>query len=190
MTDSTEWTTQPLTPERWADFEQLFGRSGAYGGCWCMWFRQTGKEYENAKGAENKQAMCELVNRNEVPGLLLYAGEIPAGWVSVQPRSAFPRLERSRAARRIDDADVSSVVCFFVHRKFRGFGAMARLLGAAIQHAKANGASVLEAYPKDLAELRPSADAAYVGLLPVFIAAGFREVARHAKGRPMVRLEL
>ena len=25
-----------LTPERWPDFERLFGRGGAYGGCWCM----------------------------------------------------------------------------------------------------------------------------------------------------------
>ena len=190
MTDAVEWTTHPLTAERWPDFERLFGRSGAYGGCWCMWFRQTGNEYENARGPENKRAMCELVNRDEIPGLILFAGETPAGWVAVQPRTAFPRLERSRASRRIDDADVWSVVCFFVHRDFRGRGAMARLLGAAIEHARAKGAEILEAYPKDLEELQPSADAAYVGLLPVFRAAGFEEVARHAKGRPMVRLAL
>src|SRR5690606_32344484 len=40
------WQAHPLTPERWPDFERLFGRAGGYGGCWCMWFRQTGKEYE------------------------------------------------------------------------------------------------------------------------------------------------
>jgi len=26
----------PVTPERWADLEELFGPSGGYGGCWCM----------------------------------------------------------------------------------------------------------------------------------------------------------
>jgi GNAT superfamily N-acetyltransferase len=155
-----------------------------------MWFRQNGKEYENARGAENKQAMCDLVNRNEVPGLILYSDMTPAGWVSVEARAAFPRLERSRAAKRIDDSEVWSIVCFFVHKDFRGQGAMGRLVAAAIDHAQANGAHILEAYPKDLEELRPSADAAYVGLLPAFLDAGFTEVARHAKGRPMVRLEL
>ena len=184
------WQAHPLTPERWPDFERLFGRAGGYGGCWCMWFRQTGKEYEASRGAANKQSMCDLVERGETPGVLLYSGETPAGWVSVEPRTAFPRLERSRASRRIDDAEVWSVVCFFVHRDFRGQGAMARLLQAAIEHARAGGANVIKTYPKDLEELKPTADAAYVGLLPVFLGAGFVEVARHAKGRPMVRLQL
>jgi GNAT superfamily N-acetyltransferase len=185
-----DWHSHPLNPERWADFETLFGRAGAYGGCWCMWFRQGGKEYEQARGAQNKQAMCELVDRGEVPGILLYAGERPAGWVSVEPRTAFPRLELSRAAKRIDSADVWSIVCFFVHREFRGQGAMRRLIAAAVEHARSNGAAIVEAYPKDLADMRPSADAAYVGLLPAFLAEGFTEVARHAKGRPLVRLQL
>ena len=28
---------QPLTPDRWSDLEALFGKQGAYSGCWCMW---------------------------------------------------------------------------------------------------------------------------------------------------------
>ena len=34
----------PLTTERWALFEGLFGGNGAYGGCWCMYFRQEPSE--------------------------------------------------------------------------------------------------------------------------------------------------
>ncbi|MCL4243228.1 MAG: GNAT family N-acetyltransferase, partial [Dehalococcoidia bacterium] len=85
-----EW--HPLTAERWADFERLFGRNGAYGGCWCMWFRQTGKEYAAGRGEANREAMCSLIGRGEVPGLILYAAGEPAGWVAVQPREALPRL--------------------------------------------------------------------------------------------------
>jgi hypothetical protein len=76
-----DWNWHPLTPGRWADFDRLFGRSGAYGGCWCMWFRQTGKEYEAQRGAPNKAAMCGLVDGGEIPGIILYADGEPAGWV-------------------------------------------------------------------------------------------------------------
>ncbi len=36
----------PLTTERWALFEGLFGGNGAYGGCWCMYFRQEPSEWK------------------------------------------------------------------------------------------------------------------------------------------------
>ncbi len=181
---------KPLTPETWPDFERLFGKRGAYGGCWCMWFRQTGAEYEQSRGADNKAAMCSIVQRGQVPGLLAYVNGEPAGWVSVEPRPAFPRLERSRAARRVDNADVWSIVCFYIGKSFRGQGLMRRLIDAAVEHAVANGASIIEAYPKDLEAGAVSTDAAYVGLLPAFRAAGFEEVARHQPARPVVRKSL
>lgn len=181
------YQVKALTTETWGDFEVLFGKRGAYGGCWCMWFRQTGAEYEQQRGAGNKEAMCRIVERGEVPGLIAYVDGEPAGWVSVEPREAFPRLERSRAAKRVDDSEVWSIVCFYIGKGFRGHGLMRRLVDAAVEHAVANGATVVEAYPKDLEAGVVSADAAYVGLLPVFEAAGFVEVARRVKGRPVVR---
>ena len=36
----------PLTPERWDDFEALFGPRGACGGCWCMYWRRSAADYE------------------------------------------------------------------------------------------------------------------------------------------------
>ncbi len=63
----------PLTPDRWADFESLFGERGACGGCWCMHWRLAHADYERQKGEANKQAMKALVASGEVPGLLAYA---------------------------------------------------------------------------------------------------------------------
>ena len=37
--DISDLEVYPLTPERWADLEELFGENGACGGCWCMWWR-------------------------------------------------------------------------------------------------------------------------------------------------------
>ena len=39
----------PATPERWDNLVEVFGPSGGYGGCWCMWNRQTSRQYEERK---------------------------------------------------------------------------------------------------------------------------------------------
>jgi hypothetical protein len=39
-------TYKPLTPEIWDDFEALFGAHGAFGGCWCMYWRLTRREFD------------------------------------------------------------------------------------------------------------------------------------------------
>ena len=57
-----EIAVEPLTMERWSDFERLFGPRGACGGCWCMWWRETYSEFERLKGAGNKRAMKRLVD--------------------------------------------------------------------------------------------------------------------------------
>src|SRR5262247_157348 len=57
----------PLTPERWRDFESLFGERGACGGCWCMWPRLSRSQYETQKGARNKRAMKKLVDGGSTP---------------------------------------------------------------------------------------------------------------------------
>lgn len=63
----------PFTTKRWIDFERLFGKRGACGGCWCMWWRMKRSEFETRKGAANKRAMRRIVSAGEVPGILAYA---------------------------------------------------------------------------------------------------------------------
>lgn len=62
----------PVTKERWPDFATLFGEKGACGGCWCMLWRLTRKEFERQKGEANRQAMKTIVESGEIPGLLAY----------------------------------------------------------------------------------------------------------------------
>ena len=62
----------PLTEARWGDFEQLFGKNGACGGCWCMLWRLSRKQFDSQKGDGNRKAMMALVASGEVPGLLGY----------------------------------------------------------------------------------------------------------------------
>ncbi len=63
---------KPLQPGTWDDFVTLFGERGACGGCWCMLWRLTRRQFEQQKGQGNKQAMQAIVNSGHVPGILAY----------------------------------------------------------------------------------------------------------------------
>jgi len=143
---------QQLTPERWDDLVRLFERRGPHGGrpvtlgCWCMYWRRPAKEFDASWGADNRKALEQIVASGATPGLLAYLDGEPVGWCSVGPREGFVRLERSRTLQRPDDAPVWSIVCFYVQSERRRQGVATALLEAAVAHAAAHGADLVEAY--------------------------------------------
>ncbi|MEJ2545836.1 MAG: GNAT family N-acetyltransferase [Calditrichaceae bacterium] len=138
---------RPLLTENWSDFETLFGPKGAYGGCWCMWWRIPRKEFEAGQGQKNHEAMKAIVDSGIVPGLIAYKDDIPCGWCSVAPREHFATIERSRVLKRIDDQPVWSLVCFFVDKNFRGKAISEKLILGAIEYVKSQEGKIIEAYP-------------------------------------------
>ncbi|HJX02513.1 MAG TPA: GNAT family N-acetyltransferase [Candidatus Bathyarchaeia archaeon] len=179
----------PLTRERWPDLEILFGKRGACGGCWCMYWRLKRSQFLAQKGEGNRNALKEIVDSNQIPGLLAYSGKEPVGWCSVAPREAFQTLERSRILKRVDDEPVWSVVCFFVAKSFRGKGVTVVLLKAVLDYVRDKGGKVVEGYPNELGTKLPDAFV-YTGLASAFRKAGFTEVARRSKSRPIMRCTL
>jgi GNAT superfamily N-acetyltransferase len=180
---------RPLTPDRFPDLERLFGPRGACGGCWCMWWKLSRPEFVAAKGEENRRALLASVKGGAVPGVLAYARDEPVGWVAIEPREASPRFLRSRILGPVDDVPVWSITCFFVARPWRGKGVTAALIEAAVGHARRGGARTVEAYPVD--SPKPQADAfVYTGIASTFLAAGFEEVARRSRTRPIMRRRL
>lgn len=175
------------TAARWRDVERLFGDRGACAGCWCMWPRLSAAEFRRGCGAGNKRALRRLVSTGARPGLIAYQGGAPVGWCAVAPRVAYPRLERSRVMARVDEQPVWSIVCFFVDRTARGTGVTTALLRAAIEHAIRRGAGILEGYPLDSAGKRLADTFAWFGLATAFRRAGFKEVARRSRTRPVMR---
>jgi GNAT superfamily N-acetyltransferase len=177
----------PVTPELWKDFTRLFGKKGACGGCWCMFWRQTRAEFEKSKGDKNRRAMKRLIDSGHVPGLLAFVDDEPAGWCSVAPRETFSALERSRILKPVDDRPVWSVNCFFIAREYRRQGLTVALLQEAIDHAAGNGGTIVEGYPVDPKKKNYVDTFAYTGLMSAFEKAGFREVARNSATRPIMR---
>ena len=177
----------PLVPERWADFEKLFGPRGACAGCWCMWWRLRRSDWNKGRGDGNRKAMRELVRSGDSPGILAYADGVPVGWCSVAPREEFATLERSRTLKRIDEEPVWSVVCFFIARPFRRKGLTVGLLKSAVAFAREKGARIVEGYPVAPRKGTMPDAFAYTGLVSAFEAAGFVEAARRSPTRPIMR---
>jgi len=180
----------PVTPDRWEDMEQLFGPRGAIGGCWCMWWRIKRVDFEQQQGDGNHEAMCSIVESGKVPGILAYSNGKPVAWCSVAPREDFPVLDRSPILKRVDDQPVWSIVCFFIAKKYRHQGLSSRMLSAAVEYAAGKGARIIEGYP-----ITPKKDQApdiyiFTGLESTFVKAGFVEVARRSKSRPIMRYSL
>jgi GNAT superfamily N-acetyltransferase len=181
---------RPLTSATWPDLEELFGLPGGsiVRGCWCMYYRMTGKDSGLAAG-KNKRALCELVSDGVVPGLVGYVGDSPVGWISLGPREDYLKLRRSPIMKPVDDTKVWSVVCTYVAKPYRGQGLQHRLLRAAMDFARDHGATMLEAYPVDKPE-RSHDDFMFFGSRSLYERAGFRQVVRRSPTRVVMRRAL
>jgi GNAT superfamily N-acetyltransferase len=180
---------RPLTPATWADLEELFGLPGGsiVRGCWCMYYRKTGQvSVSAAAGVTNKDQLCSLVDAGVVPGLVGYVDGQPAGWVSLGPREDYLKLRRSSVMKPVDDAEVWSIVCFYVAKPWRGQRLQHRLLAAALDHARDSGVRLVEAYPVDKQE-RSHDDFMFFGSRSLYEKAGFREVVRRSPTRVVMR---
>ena len=173
----------PLTSDRWPDLVKLFEHHGNPGYCWCMTWRAASAEYQQLGSAGRKRALRSLVKAAVPIGILAYQAGEPVGWCSIAPRETYPRLENSRALKRIDDQPVWAVVCFFVSRKMRRQGLSVQLLQAAVKYAISEGAQIIEGYP-----VKPGQSYQFMGSPSIFKAAGFQEVARAENDRLIVRL--
>jgi GNAT superfamily N-acetyltransferase len=174
---------RPLTPDLWPALEDLFGRSGASNGCWCMYWRIGGAYRERHRDA-NRAELRSIVQHGPPPGLLAFDGDRAVGWCQVTPRHALPYLDGFTRLGPLDPRPVWSVSCFFVRRGSRRQGVSAALLTAAIRIAREAGAPAIEAYPSTR---DPSW---YTGLASTFARAGFRKVGGRRADRPIMRREL
>jgi ribosomal protein S18 acetylase RimI-like enzyme len=178
-----------LTKTEWPALEALFGKSGACAGCWCMYWRLAKGEWkgpQRERSVRNKVKFAKIVAAGPAPGVLAFDGATAVGWVAIAPRADFPALDRSRFLKAVDEESVWSLPCFYIKSGYRGRGIMRALVAAAVDHAAAAGARIVEAYPVDTAK-RLSAASAYTGAASTFRRAGFKTVARRAAHRPIVR---
>ena len=177
----------PVEKDRWSDFETLFGARGACGGCWCMLWRLTRKEFESQKGEGNRLAMKALIQSGEIPGILALSKGQPVAWCSVAPRHHLPALGRSRILKALDELPVWSISCLFVEKQYRRKGLSTRMIKAGVDYVKKQRGSIIEAYPVEPKKDKMPDVFAWTGLASTFVKAGFVECARRSETRPIMR---
>jgi ribosomal protein S18 acetylase RimI-like enzyme len=174
------------TAERWADIAAVAGEQGFYSGCWCTWWQTTSKEWDELGGRRRRERLRKTVAAGEVPGLLAYRDGEPVGWVRVGPRDDHPRMQRSPKLKAVDGEPAWVVSCFVVRRDARRQGVAAALLDAAVRHARAHGARVVDGVPVDVRGRGTRSADLFTGTTGMFESAGFVEIARRG-GRPVLR---
>lgn len=194
---TSDLTIREIGRDDWPLISELFGARGACGGCWCMHWRiaQGGKMWEAAKGEPNRLAFKELVQSGQARGIIALHNQQPMGWCSFGLRTAFPRLERTKAYRQTEPAnrgDVWSINCLFINKEGRGQRLSIQLVQAAVEAIGRLNGTLIEAYPvtltKDGQKLPPAFS--FTGPEIIYQRLGFKETERRAQSRPLYCLEL
>jgi GNAT superfamily N-acetyltransferase len=140
---------RPSTVDLRPALEDLFARGGdgdAHCAGACAW-RWRAKGFSSSTVAANRAARPDLADRQPAVGLVALDGEQAIGSCSVGPRADYHRFEHSWTTPRIDRQSAWSMICLVVRRTRRGQGVARALIDAALAHAAAHGAPVIEGYP-------------------------------------------
>jgi len=188
---------RPATPDRWTDVVKAFGRRGESSSwCWCQRFLdpEAARSSASMTPPNNRDSLHHEVTHAAVaPGLIAYVDGHPVGWARVGPRRGLPGVTTNTALARVlsgDDTGAWWLTCFVVDAGHRRSGVGMALLEAAVAFARDHGATAVEGHPVDVAGLkadRVAGSALYTGTLAMFEAAGFVEVARTSRTRPVMR---
>jgi GNAT superfamily N-acetyltransferase len=190
----------PANEASWEDVEAVFGTADYAGLCRCQRLKVRGWIWRDSTLEERtvmlqEQTACGDTRATATSGLVAYVDGEPAGWVAVEPRTAYPKLRTARipwTGRDEDKSDdgVWAVTCFVVRKGYRGGGLTYLLARATVGFARARGARALEAYPMIT---QPGREITWgelnVGARQVFEAAGFHEVSRPTVRRVVMRID-
>lgn len=197
---AAELTVVPASEAAWADLQEIFGIDGYPGRCYCQHFKTRDRDWSSLTETARRERLreqtgCGNPRAMTTSGLVAYLGDEPAGWVAVEPRTAYPRLQWMRtvwSGRQEDKADdeVWAVPCFVVRKGYRKRGITYALAAATVDFARERGARALEAYPMITT---PGVEIIwgelYVGTRQVFAEAGFAEVSHPSPRRVVMRID-
>jgi ribosomal protein S18 acetylase RimI-like enzyme len=188
MTVDEKFEIRELTPDLLPDYLRFFDGDAFsdnpdWAGCYCYFHHaphHLGK-WEDRTAAENRAAVCGLIQAGRMHGYLAYRNGRPVGWCNAPLRAQMTTLEEEEDAHT---GDLGAIVCFLVAKSFRREGIARALLDAACDEFQRRGLKAVEAYPNRNAR----EDAGnYHGALSMFLQAGFIIHRERADGTVVVR---
>lgn len=189
-----EIVTRPATAELWGDVQHALTGGGDGGSCWCMWWYLSEADYRTTPADGLREILHHQLREGPPRAVLAYVDGEAVGWCRVAPRAEQRRLSRTqvvrRGARAGDQPQVWAISCLVIRRSHRGQGLTRVLVDAAVDLARAGGARVVEAYPRDTGGDKKSSNSLYVGTTAMFTRAGFTEVSRPTPNRTVMELVL
>ncbi|WP_109472159.1 GNAT family N-acetyltransferase [Ornithinimicrobium cavernae] len=197
MPEASDLQIRPANEASWEDLQAVFGARGQAARCQCQRYKLRPREAFATQPVEERasrlreQTDCGDPGSTTTSGLVAYLEGEPVGWCAVEPRPEFPGLRHSPvpwAGRDEDrgDASVWAITCVLARARFRKRGISKALIRAAVDHARARGATALEAYP--MTTTAAIAEEIHVGTVGSYLEAGFTEVSRPTQRRAVVRL--
>jgi GNAT superfamily N-acetyltransferase len=189
----------PANEASWEHVSAIFGTSDP-GQCQCQRYKVIGWIWRDSTQPERTAALraqtaCGDPDAATTSGLVAYVDDEPAGWVAVEPRTAYPKLRSSRIpwSGRDEDKDddgVWAVTCFVVRKGYRGRGLMYFLALATIDFARKRGARAIEAYPMITQPGKVITwGELHVGARQVLEEAGFEQVTHPTLRRVVMRVD-
>jgi GNAT superfamily N-acetyltransferase len=190
----------PANKASWADLQAIFGTTDYPGRCYCQYFKIPDRDWdsltdEDRRARLREQTRCDNPLAAVSAGLVAFLDSEPVGWVAVEPRTAYPRLQWKRTVwsgrdeNRADEG-VWAVTCFVTRKGYRKRGISYPLAAATVDYAREHGARAVEAYPMIT---RPGEEITwgqlYVGSRQVFASAGFAEVSHPSPRRVVMRID-
>jgi len=193
-------TIVPANEASCDDVAAIFGTADYPSRCLCQRFKIQGCIWRDSTQEQRTamlrgQTACGDANAPATSGLVAYVDKEPAGWVAVEPRTAYLKLLSLRMPwvgrdEDKDDDGVWAVTCFAVRKGYRKRGLTYALAKAAVNFARERGASALEGYAMITEPGREITwGELHVGALGVFEEAGLRPVSRPSKRRVVTRID-
>lgn len=186
---STEITIQPLTPALrdayLAYFDgDAFADNAGWAGCYCYFpHADHSRRAWNVRSAdENRASAGTFIDAGLMRGYLALVNGRPVGWCNANTRNHFTIFDIDSR----EQTQVGVIACFVVAQAHRGKGVARSLLNAAVEGFRADGVSLVEAYPLEEAA---TAAANHYGPLSMYLAAGF-EIAGREGENLIVRKQL
>jgi GNAT superfamily N-acetyltransferase len=174
---------RPVTMETLRDFDAFRHEHPAMENCSCMRWRMHALVFTCMNGRRRGIAFDALVQRGTPVGILAYHEGTPVGWCSIGPRNSLTGVKGNPPPPGVEVSRTWAVTCFFVDPRLRRQGVSVRLLQAAVEYARSEGAKVVEGYPIESRKNPHSS----MGALTTFRRAGFLDVTPHGRKRHIMR---